>query len=508
MNRKVASAKTALSGILLNAVTAVLGFIAQKIFISTLGVEYAGVNGVFASVVSILTLTDLGISTAVTFHLYKPLAEKNHAKIAALMHYYHKACRIISLIIIVGGLILIPFAPAFVGETTVPDNLYIIFGLFIANAVFSYTLNYRRPLLGADQKGFITNIVITICSIILYVSKIIVLVTTKNFYLYTLCTVLAKIIEDTIINIVVKKRYPYIAKPSKLNANTKTDLKKKMYGSIYHNAASYVVFSTDNIIISQIFGVISVGLYSNYHMVLNSLNLLFSQLFGAMTASLGNILAGEGPKRLYLMAKRIMLLNFWVYVVVSIAAYFCITPFIKLWLGEDYLFIDAAVIALILNFYLQAVRLPINSILSSAGVIYENRYVPVAEAIINLVASVVLALWLGLPGVFIGTALSNLFLHIYSYPKYAFQMVLKRKKSEYILLFLKYFGLFIATWIAMGGIMQFINISNSFVEFLVKGILSVVIPSVAYLIIFHRTEEFKYFTDIVSGGIKKLLKRR
>lgn len=508
MNRKVASAKTAISGIILNVITAVLGFITQRIFISNLGVEYAGINGVFTSIISILTLTDLGISTAVIFHLYKPLANGNHDKVAALMQFYHKACRIISGIIILGGLILIPLAPTFVGETTVPDNLYVIFGLFIANAVFSYTLNYRRPLLNADQKGFIVNSVVAICHLLLYGLKIFILLATKNFYLYTACTIFAKIIENLIISLIVKKRYPYITKKAKLDTAVKADFKQKIKGSIYHNAASYVVYSTDNIIISQIFGVISVGLYSNYYLILNSLNLLFGQLFTAMTASLGNILASEGAQKLYSVTKKIMLLNFWVYATVSIAAYYCITPFVKLWLGADFLFTDVIVITLILNFYLQATRAPMTSILSSAGIIYENRFVPVVEAIINLVASIALGLTIGLPGVFIGTAMSNLFLHLYSYPKYAFKLVLKRNRFEYILTFLKYLGLFIAVWISIGGIINFVHFDNYLLDFIAKGVVCVIIPSIVFSIIFHKTEEFKYFTSITTSGLKKLLKRR
>ncbi|MDR3297892.1 MAG: hypothetical protein LBT19_00725 [Candidatus Nomurabacteria bacterium] len=508
MSRKVASAKTAVSGIILNTITAVLGFITQRIFISSLGVEYSGVNSVFTSVISILTLTDLGISTAVIFHLYKPLANRNTAKVAALMQFYHKACRIVSGIIIVGGLILLPFAPAFVGETAVNNNLYIIFGLFITNALFSYAFNYRRPLLSADQKGFIINYVLTAQHIVLYTARILILLLTRNFYLYTLLTVVLKILENLTINKIVQKRYPYINKKTKLDTNTKTDIKKKMYGSAYHNAATYVVFSTDNIIISQIFSVISVGLYANYFMVLNSLDLLFGQLFKSMTASLGNILASESVKKLYQMTKKIMFLNFWVYAVVCIATYFCITPFIKLWLGPDFLFSDATVIALILNFYFQSTRLPISSVLASAGILYENRFVPVVEALINLVASIALAFLIGLPGVFIGSALSNLFLHLYSFPKYAFKLVLKRTKAEYILLFLKYFGLFIVAWIGVGGIVHFINLNNAITDFLIKGLISVVAPSILYWLIFRKSEEFQYFAKFGKDFIKKKLAKK
>jgi O-antigen/teichoic acid export membrane protein len=508
MNRKVASAKAAISGIVLNILTAILGIITQRIFIDTLGIEYSGINGLFTSIVSILTLADLGVSTAVIFHLYKPFAIGDKSKIAALIQYYHKACRIISGIIIVGGLFLLPLAPLFVGETTtIHSNIYVIFALFIINALFSYTLNYRRPILNADQKGYIINWTITGSSILLYALKVIILVTTQNFYLYTLATIVCKIIENLIINRIVDKKYPYIHTPKTLDKVTLTDIKKKMYASVFHNSASYVLFSTDNVIIAQFFGILQVGLYANYFMIIRTLNQLLTQLFGAMTASLGNILASEGPERLYVTTKRIMLLNFWLYAVAGIALYYCITPFIKLWLGADFLFVDSVTVMLALNFYIQGVRAPINSVFSASGVIYENRFTPIFEAIINIVVSIALALVIGLPGVFIGTAISGLFLHLYGFPKFGFELVLKKKKSEYILLFLKYFGLFIVVWIGMGGIMQLIDINNNLVEFIVKGSLSLVIPSLCYWGIFRKSEEFLYFSNLGKRLVKrKLLK--
>lgn len=503
MNRKVASAKAAISGIILSLLTAVLGIVTQKIFIDTLGVEYSGINGLFTSIVSILTLADLGVGTAIVFHLYKPLATGDKSKIAALMQYYHKACRIITAIIIVGGLILMPFAPVFVGETTtVHDNIYIIFALFITNAVFSYLLNYRRPLLNADQKAYIVNWVVTGCSIALYALKILVLIFTKNFYLFTACTVICKIIEDIVINHIVKKQYPYIFEPKKLDPDTNKDIKKKMYASVYHNAATYVVFSTDNVIISQLFGVFQVGLYANYFMVIRTLNQLLTQLFGAMAASLGNILASEGHERLYSTTKRIMLLNFWFYAIAAIALYYCITPFIKLWLGNEYLFGDVVTIVLALNFYIQGVRIPINNVFSASGVLYENRFTPVMEAIINIVVSIALALLIGLPGVFIGTAISGLFLHFYGFPKFGFELVLKRKRSEYILLFLKYLGLFVIGWICMGGIVRFINLDSILLDFVVKGILCIIVPSILYWVVFHKSEEYLYFANLGKTFIR------
>ena len=511
VGKKLASIKTAITGVLLNALTAIMGLFVQKVLISTLGAEYSGVNNLFTNVVSILTLADLGVSSAVIFHLYRPLAEKNYRKVTALLNYYHKACWIIGGVILLGGLILMPFAPALVGENNVSANLYITFGLFVINALFSYLLNYRRPLLNADQKGFTVNAVVLGCSLLSYGSRFLVLILTQNFYLFILCLIITKIIEDLIINAIVKRHYTFLSgEAARLDKPTKLDIRKKMYASVYHNAATYVVNSTDSIIITQIFGVMQLGIYTNYFMVIQSLLNLIGQIFNGMSASLGNLLATEGRKKLYIFTKRIMLLDFWIYSIISIGCYFCITPFIKMWIGggNEYLLSDVVLMALVLNLFIMGMRATMGGVFNAAGIIYENRFVPVVEAIINLVSSIVLALWIGLPGVFIGTILSNLFLHLYSYPKYGFALVLKRKPSEYIILFLRYLVLFVLGWMATGAIVQLFKIESNFWDFIVKGIIAVTIPSVIYWLVFWKSEEYKYYVALVKTfWAKKILKK-
>ena len=509
-SKKIATLKTAITGVVLNALTAIMGLFVQRTLIAYLGTEYSGVNGLFTNIVSILTLADLGVSGAVTFHLYRPLAENNYRKITALLNYYHKACWIIGGIIILGGIILTPFAPALVGANSIDVNLYIIFGLFVLNALFSYFLNYRRPLLMADQKGFMVNMVVMGCSLLSYGSRFLVLILTQNFYLFVVCLIATKIIEDSIVNFVVKRRYRFLdGEVARLDKPTKLDIRKKMYASVYHNAASYVVNSTDSIIITQIFGVAQLGLYTNYYMVLQSLLNLVNQIFNGMTASLGNLLATEGRQKLYLFTKRIMLLDFWIFSILGIGTYFCITPFVKMWLGSaDYLLSDFVLIALVFNLFVSGMRATMNGVFGAAGVIYENRFVPVVEAIINLTSSIILALWIGLPGVFIGTVLSNLFLHFYSYPKYGFALVLKRKRIEYVILFLRYLVLFVLGWATVGGIVQFIHIDNNFWDFIVKGVLAVFVPSIVYWLVFWKSEEYHYFMELVRHFWQKKILRR
>ena len=58
-----------------------LVFINRIIFVKILGPEYLGINGLFSNILSILSLADLGLNTALMYSLYQPLASKDEEMI-------------------------------------------------------------------------------------------------------------------------------------------------------------------------------------------------------------------------------------------------------------------------------------------------------------------------------------------------------------------------------------------------------------------------------------------
>ena len=68
-------------GMIQRGVTLVTSFVNRTVFIYTLGMAYLGVGGLFTDILTIFSLAELGIGSAITYHLYKPLAENNKEKI-------------------------------------------------------------------------------------------------------------------------------------------------------------------------------------------------------------------------------------------------------------------------------------------------------------------------------------------------------------------------------------------------------------------------------------------
>ena len=102
-------ARNATVSLICQIITTILSFAGRTVFISVLGKEYLGVNGLFTNVLTMLSFAELGIGNAIIFNLYKPIAEGNREKIKSLMKLYKQAYRIIALVVATVGIAIVPF---------------------------------------------------------------------------------------------------------------------------------------------------------------------------------------------------------------------------------------------------------------------------------------------------------------------------------------------------------------------------------------------------------------
>lgn len=75
----------------------------------TLAADYLGINGLFSNILTMLSLAELGIGTAIVYALYKPLATDDRPQIASLVQFYGRCYRVIGIVVGIVGFCLIPF---------------------------------------------------------------------------------------------------------------------------------------------------------------------------------------------------------------------------------------------------------------------------------------------------------------------------------------------------------------------------------------------------------------
>lgn len=503
------SIKNAIVATIMNVVTILVGFIAQKVFITTLGNEYLGINGLFSNVLSMLAVVELGFGSAIVYHLYKPIAENDEKQVNILMKFYKKTYNIIALIIFALGICVLPFIKYIIGGVTISDNIYFLFFLALIDIVVSYLLTYKRSILYADQKTYITNIVHIGYVIFMNLTEIIFLLSFHNYILYLIIKIIFRILENLVITVIANKRYPFITKKIDeiLDINIKNDIYKKVKGLIFHRIGGSLILGTDNIIISKIFGVVTVGLYSNYNMIINAVTNLFGQVFSSITATVGNLLIEKDKEKSYQVYKYILFVNSWLYNFAGICILCLMEPFVSIWLGKEYLLPYSILIVLTLNFYIQGMRKTNSVFKEAAGIFYEDRFVPLIESFINIVASIILAKIFGLIGVFIGTILSSLALFLYSYPIYVYKKLFNKKYSAFIREHLKYLTISIFITFFTSIVIYYINISNLILQLVINTVVCIIIPNIMYVVFFRKTEEFKYYFNLLKQLLNKKMKR-
>ena len=190
--------------------TIIMDFIVKTIFIYILGSEYLGINGLFSNIITLLSLADLGIGVAIPYSLYKPIAQGDTKKINVLMKFYRKVYNIIGTVVLVIGLSLTPILPLIIKDMPDINGIYLIYDLFVIHSALTYFFVYKKFLIESDQKGYIISNITFICSLLLNITRVIVLVITRNFILYLFCSIVFVIIQNVWYSKKADDMYPFI----------------------------------------------------------------------------------------------------------------------------------------------------------------------------------------------------------------------------------------------------------------------------------------------------------
>ena len=483
----------------------IISFIARIIFIKTLGEEYLGLNGLFTNILTMLSLAELGIGTAITYSLYKPLAENSIRECKMLIQLYKKVYTVIGLVILILGISITPLLPFLIKDMPSIDNINLIYILFVINTSVSYFFSYKRNLIIADQNRYIATIYRYTFYDILNIFQIIYLILTKNYIGYLVLQVLFTIIENILISNKADKMYPYLKEKEKikLNKRVKNDIIKNTKAMLMHKIGGIVVTSTDNLILSSFVSIVAVGMYSNYYLIINAINTITAQIYNSLTASIGNLCAIESREKQFEIFNKINFMTYWLFCFISICLLCLFNPFIEIWVGKKFLFGMDIVLILVINVYISGMRKSVLTFREASGLFYKDRWKAIVEALINLVASVILVQKLGVIGVFIGTSISSILTCVWIEPYVLYKYEFKKKVSIYFKDYLKKLVLTVFMAFIIYFICSFIT-GNIYFVFIIKLFICLIVPNVVMLIIFHNTDEFKYFYGKAIELIRKL----
>ena len=448
------------SSMLITFIKLILKFISRTLFIVYLGELYLGVNGLLTNILSMLSIAELGLGYAIGFSLYKPLADGNEEEISSLMTFFKKAYNIIGLIVLFAGIILAFFLPIFIKEYDTIPNITLIYVLYLINSVSTYFISYKDILITADQKYYKLTKLNLFFVFISFFGEMISLIVFKDFVIYLLLLFLVQIIQRFFTNFYISKEYSSIRFDSnrRMNVETKNTLKKNIKGLMFHKIGDYAVNGTDNIIISYYINIVTVGLFSNYTLITQTIQSIISTIYNSIIPSYGNLLIKENRSKCLETFKKIDFLGFMMYSYISIMIFCCINLVIEIWIGAKYELSIITVFLLSINFFFTGLRMSTFTVKSSAGIYKEDSWSPFVQAIVNLLTSILLAKIIGLNGVILGTIISG-FIPYFTRLYYVYKIVFEEKINKYIF---KYYLPYLFFFIIMSS---FVFVLNKIVVF-------------------------------------------
>lgn len=485
----------------------IIGFVLRKIFINTLGISYLGYNSVFSNILQMLNLADLGIGIAITSFLFKPIADGDKSRISTLMYFYKKIFNIIGVVVFVFGIIV-----SLVLNVLVPDAacslgyLRVLFYINLAGTVSTYFLAYKRTLIIAYQKSYITNLVDMTMYFIISAAQAFFLLMVPNYISYLILQVAKNVISNIILSVHCDKEYGMINKKAdeKLLEEYKPQIIQYVRDVSISRIGSIIFYGTDNVIISIFRGSLLAGYLSNYTMITTQLTSLVNQILASLQATFGNYVhSGKSLDEQRQMTDNYFCVNFCIGNFCMICFTLLVQPFVKMFFGQTLVLSFSTALWLGINLMLtMLIQLP-----SQVFVIYKlykyDRPFIITSAILNIAISVSLVRVIGIDGVLIGTfvtSLTYLFSRFYIIAKYVYKIPYRFYVQRILMYFAISTASFMIAYFACRNI-----IGETIVSFVVRmvfvGLLTILMPAA----ILSFTKEFQFLSNkLLPQKVRKL----
>lgn len=500
MNRaKVATFNSTLSVVNM-LLTYTLLFVYRTALVKIMGAQYVGITGLFGNVLQLFSLAELGISWAITYYLYKPLAENKEEEVAAIMNLLKRFYRIIGCIILTIGLLLTPFIGQLIKSDYPIEHIHLIFLLFLANTVLSYLFfSYYQILIIADRKNYIMFIPQSVVPLLFTTFQIGAIYFFHDFLLAVVMISLSTFFVNLWICCRARKLYPYLRKYAdlKLAENKKLEIMTYVKATMLYKVSSTLMTSSTGIIVSSFVGIVTLGIYSNYCLIVDTVRSLVLNMIHPITAVIGEMNATSDVAHKIDVYKRLNFLMNWICMSSSVCLFVLLNPFIEIWIGPDYLLGQYTVSLIVLYFYVEFIPSFSTKFRDACGLNSFGKFRPLITALLNVTLSLILVHPFGLNGILVSMILSRLTTISWFDPWLVYRKVFFRSSMEYFKLLVVNT---ILTFLIIAGVQRLFNCfwQQSVQTFIAGFLLCLIIPNLIYYLIYKRSPYMRYYLNFAS----------
>ena len=395
-------------------------FLNRTLFLWLLGPAYLGLNGLFASILGVLMLAELGFGTAVVCSMYKPVADDDRGLLCAYLKFYRTIYRCVGVAIFVIGLSLLPFLDRLVHGTVPPEiDLHILYVIHLVNTAASYFLfAYRGVVLGAHHRNDVITNIRTTVSIAQYVAVFLILLVTRNYYHYVIATVAFTVVQNVLLVKASRKLFPDVEPRGELPPDLRRNVLSDVKSIFMHKVGGVITNSTDNLVISAFLGLVAVASYGNYYYVVTSVAGLVAVVYSSMTGGFGNKIYTETKEESFRLFMRMNRLSMVVIIFCAALMAAMYQPFMAVWVKDDPSLMRHALTPalMVLYFYIMQSRQMLLAFKSAASLWRQDRWKPIVAGAVNLGTNILFVVFLPdaykLDGVIFSTILGFAFIQI------------------------------------------------------------------------------------------------
>ncbi len=499
-------------GLVNKIVTLFLPFLTRTLMIYYMGVQYLGLSSLFTSVLSMLSLSELGFSSAIIFSMYKPIAEKDYGTVSALLNFYRKCYDIVGIVILVLGLVLLPFLERFVSGSHPEDiNLQILYLIYLFNTVIGYFLfAYKKSLLTAFQRNDIDSNITTVTVTLQYVIQSAIIVLTRNYYIYIVVLPILTITNNIVTMVIVNRRYPEIRCAGKITAEYSASIKKKIAGLVTQKIGITILNSADNLVISAFLGLTPLALYNNYYYIMSSVAAILGIFMTSVASGIGNSLVTKSKEENYKDYLKFNFMYVWIVCWCTVCLLCLYQPFMLLWVKAENMLPSYIAVMLAIYFFANKNNDFCGAYKQAAGIWWEGRFMPIVAASVNLSINIILVQYIGLAGIIISTIISLLFIYFPWGTQILYKHYFKgvgKGTLGHLWMQIRYAITCIVMCTVTYVLCNLLPIAG-FGGLFIKFGICIIIPNVIFALIYMRSEEFKASKQFVFGYIDRVMKRR
>lgn len=463
-------------------------FIQNKYFIKYMGIENLGIMKVFTEILQYLNIIEMGIGSASSFALYKPLAEKNYEKISIILSTIRDIYIKIALFLFLLGILVTPILPFFIEIEKFDKVIYLYWILYLLNTVSTYFYIKYVILFTANQEFILVRYIQSFSKIFYQILQVFSVIIFKSFLLYIVLLIFDNLTQYVFLKRHYNKNYFYIYKTKEKYLGLSKDIKNLFW----HKLAGLIVFNTDLILISKFVSIEVVGIYASYQVILQFILGLIGIIINVLRPRIGKFISQHFKEEVYNLFKVSNILFLSISFLISYCTYILINNFVIIWLGEEYILSKLTVNLIVINLFVKIFRIIVETFKETSG-FFDDIQSPILESIINFIFSVILGMKYGLDGIIIGTVISNITIILIYKPILVFKRCFDKDIKEYIKIYGNYLILLIISLFCLNiATKPFIREDiNSWLDWIVYATTISIITGVTLFMVFLLNREFR-----------------